>query len=455
MHRFLAAFMAAGLGLAATARAQDTSADVNALKLELSRLEQKLERLESAPATKAAPQLRLIDTSIDLLVAGGTSTEDNDGIEELQGGGHDPKRRGFTLQQAELSLSGAVDPYFSGEAHIIFLEDDVELEEVFATSQTLPGGLQAEAGYFLTEFGRLNPTHPHAWRWIDQPVINGRLLGEDGTRGTGVRVGWLAPTPWFSQIHLGAQNADNASMISFLGEGHSHGDEEAHAHEEEGEDHAEEEGHVHLEGYEETIGGRPATDDGSDDLLYLARWENSFDVSDEMTTLFGVSGLTGPNSTGGDTFIYGADLTLKWRPVNNQRGWPFVLWETEVMKRDFDAEAFETVADDGDVIALSSETIEDWGLYSQLTWGFSPGWESGVRVDYATGNDEGLEERSEDPARSDRVRISPMLAYRPTEYSRLRFQYNYDDADFLDDGEAHSVWVGLEVLYGAHPAHKY
>jgi hypothetical protein len=49
----------------------------------------------------------------------------------------------------------------------------------------------------------------------------------------------------------------------------------------------------------------------------------------------------------------------------------------------------------------------------------------------------------------------PMIAYRPSEFSRVRLQYNYDDAEFLADGEAHTVWAGLEVLYGSHPAHKY
>jgi hypothetical protein len=451
MNRLMSALFMAGLWLAVPVHSEDLQAEVNALQLKLNDLEAKLAQQAPRADGQQGPRLRLIDASMDLLVAAGTSSEDNDVIEELQGGGHDPKRRGFTLQQAELSLAGAVDPYFSGEAHIIFLEEDIELEEVFATSQSLPAGLQLEAGYFLTEFGRLNPSHPHSWRWIDQPVINGRLLGEDGTRGTGIRVGWLAPTPWFSQVHLGAQNADNASMISFLGEGHVHGEDEGHAEEEE--EGSDEE--AHLEGFEETVGGRPVADEESDDLLYLARWENSFDASDEVTALVGVSGLFGPNLTGGDTLVYGADFTMKWRPVSNQRGWPFVTWETEIMKRDFDAESFDAVADDGDPIALDSVTIEDWGLYSQLAWGFSPGWETGLRVDYATGNDDGLEERDSDPSRCDRVRVSPMLAYRPTEYSRIRLQYNYDDADFLEDGEAHSVWAGLEILYGAHPAHKY
>ena len=43
-----------------------------------------------------------------------------------------------------------------------------------------------------------------------------------------------------------------------------------------------------------------------------------------------------------------------------------------------------------------------------------------------------------------------------TEFSRLRLQYNYDLARHLPgDDEAHSIWCGVEFLFGVHPAHKY
>jgi hypothetical protein len=46
------------------------------------------------------------------------------------------------------------------------------------------------------------------------------------------------------------------------------------------------------------------------------------------------------------------------------------------------------------------------------------------------------------------------VVFSPSEFSRLRLQYNIDDADHLDE-VAHSVWLGLEVLIGAHPAHSF
>jgi hypothetical protein len=53
-----------------------------------------------------------------------------------------------------------------------------------------------------------------------------------------------------------------------------------------------------------------------------------------------------------------------------------------------------------------------------------------------------------------RWRIAPLVVFSPSEFSRLRLQYNIDDADHLDE-VAHSVWLGLEVLIGAHPAHSF
>lgn len=439
------ALLASGLLLVSTVSTiAQTANDTSALKLQMRDMESRLASVEKITG-RSAGALRLIDTSVDVLVAGGFSSEDNSVLENLQSGGHDPKRNGFTLQQAEVSFSGAIDPYFTGEAHIVFLENGVELEEAFLTSTALPAGLELKAGYFLTEFGRVNPTHPHTWYWMDQSIVASRLLGEDGIRAPGARLAWLVPTPWYSQLYVGIQNADSETAVSFLGEGHHHGEEE---HDEEEHEHA----------GEETIGGRPRIDreaDGLDELLYLVRWENSLDLTTEATALFGLSALHGPNaaSDDGETTLYGTDLTLKWVPTSNRRGYPFVLWQTEAIKRDFKADAVSIPHDDH-FHDFPGETIGDWGFYSQVVWGFAPRWETGLRVEYVTGNDAGVEERSEDPSRCDRVRISPMLAFRPSEFSRIRVQYNYDDADNLAD-PVHTVWAGMEFLYGKHPAHKF
>lgn len=385
-------------------------------------------------------KMRLIDISMDALFAAGSSSENDESLQTLQGGGHDPRKRGFTVQNIELSLMGAVDPYLTGESHLIFFLDPlsgetrVELEEIFLTTQTLPFGLQLEAGHFFTEFGRINPKHPHQWHWQDQPVINTRLFGPDGMRGPGFRLGWLTPLPWFAELHLGVQNANGETMTSFLA------------------------GEEFFE--ERPIGGRPFVNRGVKnlkDLVYLARLDNSWDLTDELTAKFGASGLYGPNATGpkAETFIYGADLLVKWRPERNERGWPFLIWESEIMKRDYKAAAFFDDSDPANVIDLPSTTLRDWGLYTQLLYGFHPGWAAGVRYEYATGSGESEGGRGADPFRDNRHRISPMISWHPSEFSRLRLQYNFDRADHLEKKDAHSVWLGVEFMYGAHPAHTY
>jgi uncharacterized coiled-coil protein SlyX len=389
-------------------------------------------------------ELRLIDISLDAMVAGGSSSATDQQLQQLQGGGHDPRKRGFTVQQVELSASGAVDPYFNAEAHIVYFldpitgESQVELEEAFLTTQKLPYKLQFKGGTFLTEFGRLNPTHPHAWKWLDQPVINTRLFGPDGMRGPGFRVSWLTPLPWYCQLYLGMQNANGETMSSFL---------------------------ANSEFAEERpIGGYPFSErpvKALKDLAYLARIENSWDLSETVTSKLGFSGVYGPNYTGprGDTWIYGTDLVVKWRPALNYQGWPFLLLESELMGRTFRALPQDNITIPGNI-------LQDWGFYAQLLWGFYPRWAVGLRGEYASGarSDVGIDpttgtwgfvSRNTNPFRDNRTRISPLLMWQLSEFSRLRLQYNHDWAAHLPGKTADTIWAGVEFLYGAHPAHKY
>jgi hypothetical protein len=125
------------------------------------------------------------------------------------------------------------------------------------------------------------------------------------------------------------------------------------------------------------------------------------------------------------------------------------------MKRDYRAAAFFDDSDPANIVGLAAMTHRDWGLYTQVLYGFYPGWAAGVRYDYATGSGESVGGSDADPFRDDRHRISPLISWQPSEFSRLRFQYNFDRADHLPDKEAHSVWLGVEFMYGAHPAHTY
>lgn len=386
--------------------------------------------------------LRLVDLSADVLVAVGGSTERDASLQNIQGGGHDPRKRGFTVQNVELSLAAAVDPYLDAEVHLIYFLDPLsgestfELEEAFAKTQTLPFGLELEFGQFFTEFGLINPRHPHEWDFVDQPVIHSRVLGPDGMRGPGVRLGWLTPLPFFSEFHVGVQNANGETMASFLSS-----DELAE---------------------ERPIDGRPFTDRDvrtARDLVYLARWTNGFDLSPSTSAQLGGSVVVGPNASGpdGSTVIWGADALVHWVPTENERGYPFVQVQAEVIGRDYRADSALDLGDDfadpADDTFFRRDTLEDWGLYTQVLYGFIRGWSCGLRYEYSTARSS-LMGREDDPFRDNRQRISPLLAWMPTEYSRFRIQYNYDDTQHLIDNTAHSVWFSMEFLFGKHPVHR-
>jgi hypothetical protein len=401
----------------------------------------------------------LADLSLSVLTAVGGSTARDSELEFLQGGNHDPRQRGFTLQQVELSLLGAVDPFVNAEVHLIYFldtdgESQFELEEAFLQSVDLPFGLaergvQLEAGHFFTEFGRINPVHAHAWDWQDQPFVLTRFFGEAGMRAPGVRVGWLLPLPWFSELHLGVQNADGETMTSFLAD------------------------HEVFE--ERPIGGRPFVDRGVhslEDFVYLIRSTHGIDFSDELSGQLGGSVLLGPNATGkdGETQIFGSDLVLKWRPLDAERGWPFAKLEGEFLYRRYEADDYLEPLDPGDpmspLVTLPGKTLDDYGGYVQAIWGFRRPWAAGIRYEYGSGSGsdvaidptDGSVTRvslSRDPYRASRHRVSPLIAFHPSEFTRLRLQYNYDHQPFLKQRDHHSIWAGAEIILGAHPAHSY
>jgi len=389
--------------------------------------------------------LRLIDISAGVIVVGGGSTVSNDFLRDLQGGSHDPRRSGFNLPSLELGFSGAVDPYLRGDIYMVYFldaegESRFELEEAFATTQSLPWGTQIEAGTFFTEFGRVNPQHNHQWDWMDQPFALTRFLGEDGLRGPGFRVSWLVPLPWFAELSFGMQNADGETQVSFL---------------------------ANEEVFEErAIGGRPYAGRDDSDFTFLVRLANGFDVGRAWSAQLGFSAALGPNATGESarTGVYGVDLVAKWRPERVDRGWPFFTFQTEFLLRDYDAAAFSgTVFDDDGLpqnLNLPADDLQDWGFYAQGLWGFRRMFAAGFRYEYGTASGASYDGNTPispdlDPYRATRHRVSPLLLFQPTEYARVRVQYNYDNAGYLPDGSAHTGWVGLEFGLGAHPAHEY
>jgi len=387
------------------------------------------------PIRVAGAGQNYINLSFDGLISLGTSTFDD--IPELEPGGHDPKERGFTIQNLETVLEGRVDPYFRAQASIVLQidtigESTIEAEEAYFETLSLPWNLQVKAGEFFTQFGRLNPTHPHTWDFVDVPLVNARILGPDGLRNPGAQVSWLAPTPFYSEFFLGFQNSQGDTAFSFR---NAHDDQP----------------------YVDRLNTQGSVHNVSD-MMFAPRYVTSFNLSDAQTIVVGGSAAFAPNGSGtsADTQIYGVDLFYKWKSPNQHAGFPFVTWQTEGMVRRFGAQQSTTVdlTGDGTLDTVPGETLYDWGFYSQVAYGFRKGWVVALRGDYVTSVEAQYEKiYGPDPERGTRWRISPNITYFPSEFSKIRLQYNYDHQ--VDFGNANSVWLQFEFLLGSHSAHKF
>src|SRR5262249_53091270 len=217
------------------------------------------------------------------------------------------------------------------------------------------------------------------------------------------------PTPFYSELYLTVQNSQGPTVHSFRND--NEGDPFF--------------GRLSTEGQVESLG----------DLLFTPRYAASFNLSDEQTIVVGVSGAFGNNGTGGHTELYGLDLFWKWKPVDHHAGFPFVSWTTEPMLRRYEAGAFNwdlngNGALDPDELANSAtglpavlprETLTDYGIYSQVLYGFRKGWVAGLRGDYIAPTERAKYETilgSTDLDRAAPWRISPNLPPYPTQLSQ-------------------------------------
>ncbi|MBM2804545.1 MAG: hypothetical protein HW419_2438 [Deltaproteobacteria bacterium] len=231
---------------------------------------------------------------------------------------------GFNFQEAEFQFTADVDPYW--KANMILAVDragNVELEEGYVTSEQLPYNLlprdtSLKLGKFFAGFGKHNLLHAHQFPFIDRPLINQAVFGDEGLKEPGLGLSYLLPTSWFSELTFQGLAGENESLFRAGEESKRRG-------------------------------------------AYLGHWKNFFDVSDSTTLEFGNSYIAGRNSDAGHRLsqAIGLDLTMKWRPLRQatEKG---LIWRNEY-------------------IYFSRERERDpssrgGGLYSSLQYQFARNW---------------------------------------------------------------------------------
>jgi len=222
------------------------------------------------------------------------------------------------INEVEISFQSVADPYIRADFFLTLGKDpatgkfNLDLEEGYLTTLSLPAHLQLKAGKFKGAMGRINPVHPHTLPFISLPDAYDNYFGE-GINDEGISLSWLVPISVFYQefvVQITNGPIDNPSFSRSAG----------------------------------------------NKYLGLAHLKNFFDLSPNTTLELGLSGITGVNSFDLRTNIVAIDLTCKWKPVqfNTYRSF---TWQSE---------AWFSKAD-----TSKNNVVNTFGMYSFINYQIS------------------------------------------------------------------------------------
>lgn len=124
--------------------------------------------------------------------------KDHDGINTERNG-----MLNYQFNSIEIAANGNLNPYTRADFYIANHGEGFELEEGYVTFlRGLPLKMQLRAGKYLVDFGRLNILHPHAYSFIERPLIHRTMFGFDGFIDIGFNASLLLPTPFYSKLSL-------------------------------------------------------------------------------------------------------------------------------------------------------------------------------------------------------------------------------------------------------------
>lgn len=336
-------------------------------------------------------------------------------------------KNGFNLNYAEMVLSSNVDPFLSMDAVLHFSPEGVEIEEAYFTTTALGNGFRLRGGKLLSEFGRQNSQHHHFWDFGNMGLVNEAFLGTHGINELGAQAQWVAPTETY--LMLGAELLQGTNEAMF--------------------------GNAQIGDAEAASGviaeGKRAPS------LFVGYVKSSFDIGN-TTILPGISYAYGSSrldhiedeghAFAGNSSLYGADLTVK----HYFDSYSFLTWQSEWMMRNMELTEYDVNAS-GALDGQEELTKKQAGYYTQLVYAYDQNWRIGARYDSIYRNDVTAQELPEDMKR-----YSAMVEYHPSEFSRIRLEYNRNNALFSKAGERQSmdtVMLQFNISIGAHGAHDF
>jgi hypothetical protein len=348
-------------------------------------------------------------------------------------GGHahgGPIERGFSLREAEVAFSGAVDPYFDLWTILAVTDGEIAIEEGYVQTRRFLPGLQLKAGKFFSGFGYVNRQHPHQWDFVDRALPYQALL--DGSLAeTGLQLTWLPNLPFYAQLGVEALQGENHGFSAQLGgEASDFFDEKP--------------GPRLFTGFVKVspnAGYGHAVQFGASYAYSRRHQETGSGPEPETTTV-----LQGHGE------VLGLDLVWKYDSSASYGRSDFSL-QAEYLRRVRD---LELIAEGGTprqpgIPAVSTQD----GLYAQAVYGVATRWTVALRWDSL-----GLTNRTRTGGRTRTLpastRYSANVTFNPTEFSRLRVQF--DHGNFHVDGATQAYnqfFVQFQMSLGAHGAHRF
>src|SRR6266446_4106577 len=310
------------------------------------------------------------------------------------------------LHESEIGMQAIIDPYARADAFFSFGEVGVNVEEAYVTFTSLPAGLLMKVGKMRADFGKVNTIHNHALPWIDRPLVTNNLVGgEDGIDDAGMSLSRFIPAPkgWFmqgtAQIYRGDSDdvfsAYRRQDLTVVG---------------------------HLRAY------RDLTESTNLDLGVSYARGHSAGFTTALTT----------NPSDFLTDLYGADFTLRWKPLRRAIYKNFL----------FRTELFWSARDQ--LSALNAfQTQHAFGTYASAEYRVNRRWTVGGRFDRSG--------RATNASLTD-TGFSGILTYWPSEFSQIRGQYRYGHLwDVPNDRFTNANEILFQFLFvmGAHGAHPF
>ena len=286
-----------------------------------------------------------------------------------------------------------------------------------------------KGGRFLSGIGYLNEVHAHAWDFVDAPLVYQAMFGGQLAQD-GVQLKWIAPTDLFMEFGAEAGNGGAFPGTQRIRSG------------------------VNSVALFAHVGG---------DVGYSLGWRAGVswlgtDARDRTFDSLDAAGDPVTNAFTGRSRTWVADATLKWSALGDPLSRGLKLQGEYMHRTESGSLAFDTTGADLDGGYRSSQS----GWYLQGVYRFLPRWRAGLRYDRLDSGSPriglvqaGLLGPGDFPSLLSATphRVSAMLDFSTSEFSRLRAEYSWDDA--RDAAQDRQLLIQYIFAIGAHGAHKF